>query len=184
MPPQGSSQRRFTTMGNTANIDTSIRQWQKTNKQMRFVNLSIKVSQVCGSRQHWAVGHFVSTIAQNLILIQVRCLERSVVVGKRLQWQHQPVAHLVLSCQNDGIGDPMCVVALSSGTLWNRHSNFVSTIEQKLILIQLGCLERCVVVGKRQRQQHQPVAHLVLSCLNGWHWRPWLRTLFQLLNKI
>ena len=34
--PQGSSQRRFTTMGNTANINKSIRQWQKptlgTNK--------------------------------------------------------------------------------------------------------------------------------------------------------
>ena len=38
MPPQGSSQRRFTTMGNSANIYTLIRQWRKptleTNKHV------------------------------------------------------------------------------------------------------------------------------------------------------
>ena len=36
-------------------------------------------------------------------------------------------------------------------------------LNKNLILIQLGCLERRVVVGERLRRQHQPVAHLVLS---------------------
>ena len=74
MPPQGSLQRRFMTLGNTANTDTFVRQYQKltleTNKQTNeheFYSFCQKFPKDTEARNSF----MVATFSDSLIVVIV-----------------------------------------------------------------------------------------------------------------